>query len=64
MQEYGRKEVEIVSLNKSLEVLNDKILQFQEYKKAKKQYEQLSEKEKELVDQNVKKTLKEVRSAQ
>jgi hypothetical protein len=50
MQEYGRKEAELVSLRKSLEVLNEKMLQFQEYKKAKKEYQLLSDKEKEIVD--------------
>ena len=54
MQEYGKQEAEIIGLNKSLEALNLRVQQFHEYKKAKDQYNQLSEQEKALVDKNVK----------
>ena len=48
MQDFGMKEREIGKLKESLLVLNDKILKFQEYKKAKNQFQELSEKEKDM----------------
>jgi len=35
MQVYGQKEVEVLKLNRALDLINEKTLQFQEYKKAK-----------------------------
>ena len=38
MKEYGHQEEEIEALNQQLEDLNQKLLQFHEFKKAKDQY--------------------------